>query len=53
VAGAGEVLVSATTKLLTTGSSLVFESVGLHALKGVGEARELHRLKQAEAKPAG
>jgi len=43
-AGAGEVLVSATTRLLTTGSGLTFESTGLHALKGVGEARELFRL---------
>jgi class 3 adenylate cyclase len=44
VAGAGEVLVSATTRLLTSGSGLNFESAGVHALKGVGEARELFRL---------
>jgi class 3 adenylate cyclase len=47
VAGAaslGEVFVSATTKVLLSGSDLAFESVGLHELKGLGEARELFRL---------
>lgn len=44
VAMPGEVLVSATTKLLLTGSSLAFESAGVHELKGLGEARELFRL---------
>jgi class 3 adenylate cyclase len=43
-ASAGEVFVSATTKVLLTGSDLAFESVGLHELKGLGEARELFRL---------
>jgi class 3 adenylate cyclase len=44
VAKAGEVLVSATTKLLLVGSNLTFESAGVHELKGLGEARELFRL---------
>lgn len=43
-AGAGEVLVSATTRLLLAGSDLTFESAGMHELKGLGEARELFRL---------
>jgi hypothetical protein len=30
--------------MLTTGSGLTFESAGVHALKGVSEARELFRL---------
>ena len=34
-ATAGEVLVSATTKLLLAGSALSFESAGIHQLKGV------------------
>ncbi len=42
-AGAGEVLVSATTAELATGSSLRFESVGFRDLKGVEGARELFR----------
>jgi class 3 adenylate cyclase len=47
VAGAakpGEVLVSATTKLLLAGSGLTFESAGTYELKGLGDARELFRL---------
>jgi len=43
-ATAGQVLVSATTKLLLTGSALAFESAGVHQLKGLGEASELFRL---------
>ena len=43
-ATAGEVLVSATTKLLLAGSGLSFESAGIHQLKGLGEACELFRL---------
>jgi len=43
-ARAGEVLVSATTMHLLTGSELRFESAGLHELKGLGEPRELFRL---------
>jgi class 3 adenylate cyclase len=42
-----EVLVSATTRLLLAGSSLTFESAGVHELKGLGEARELFRLVDA------
>jgi class 3 adenylate cyclase len=44
VAGAGEVLVSSTTRHLLEGSDLAFESAGIHALKGLGDARELFRL---------
>jgi class 3 adenylate cyclase len=44
VAHAGQVLVSATTKLLLAGSELAFESAGVHELKGLGEPRELFRL---------
>ena len=50
VAGAatgGEVLVSATTKLLLAGSGLSFESAGTHQLKGFSEARELYRVARA------
>jgi class 3 adenylate cyclase len=43
-ATAGEVLVSATTKLLLAGSGLSFESAGIHHLKGLGDACELFRL---------
>ena len=43
----GEVLVSATTKLLLAGSDLSFESAGIHRLKGLDEARELFRLTGA------
>jgi len=41
---AGDVLVSATTKLLLAGSGLAFASAGVHELKGLGEPRELFRL---------
>ncbi len=44
-AKAAEVLVSATTKQLLTGSDLTFESAGFHELKGLGEPRELFRLQ--------
>jgi class 3 adenylate cyclase len=44
VATAGQVLVSATTKLLLAGSALSFESAGIHHLKGLGEASELFKL---------
>jgi len=43
VAKGGEVLVSATTRHLLTGSGLSFESAGLHELKGLAES-ELFRL---------
>ena len=46
-ATAGEVLVSATTKLLLAGSGLSFESAGIHQLKGLGDAYELFRLASA------
>ena len=46
-ATAGEGLVSATTKLLLTGSGLSFESAGIYQLKGFSEARELFRLSGA------
>jgi len=46
-ATAGEVLVSATTKLLLTGSELSFESAGSYQLKGFSDARELFRLSAA------
>ncbi|MGO9606344.1 MAG: adenylate/guanylate cyclase domain-containing protein [Candidatus Binataceae bacterium] len=44
VASAGEVLVSATTMHLLSGSGLPFESAGVHELKGLGDTRELFRL---------
>ncbi|HXW84237.1 MAG TPA: adenylate/guanylate cyclase domain-containing protein [Candidatus Binataceae bacterium] len=47
VAAAGEVLVSSTTRQLLTGSGLTFESAGTHELKGLGEARELFRLRES------
>jgi len=47
-ASSGEVLVSATTKLLLAGSGLTFESAGSHELKGLGEPRELFRLTSSE-----
>ena len=40
----GQVLVSATTKLLLAGSALSFESAGVHHLKGLGEDCELFKL---------
>lgn len=43
-ATAGQVLVSATTKLLLAGSALSFESAGIHQLKGLGDACELFKL---------
>lgn len=48
VAGSGEVLVSATTKLILAGSGLTFESAGSHELKGLGEPRELFRLTRSQ-----
>ena len=43
LAGAGEVLVSATVKDLTAGAGLQFEPRGVHALKGVPGEWVLHR----------
>ena len=48
VAGAGEVLVSATTMHLLEGSGIALESAGVHELKGLGEARELFRIVGSE-----
>jgi class 3 adenylate cyclase len=44
VAGAGEVLVSATTRELLEGSELVFEDRGLHELKGIPGPRRIFAL---------
>jgi class 3 adenylate cyclase len=41
-AGAGEVLVSATTRDLVAGSGLVFDDRGEHELKGIDEKRRLY-----------
>lgn len=46
VAGAGEVLVSGTTRDLLDGSSLDFEFLGEHELKGLRGARPLFRLRR-------
>jgi class 3 adenylate cyclase len=47
-AGAGQVLVSATTRELLSGSELRFESAGIHELKGLGDAVELFSLVTSE-----
>jgi class 3 adenylate cyclase len=41
VAKGGEVLVSATTRHLLTGSGLSFESAGIHELKGLCRERAI------------
>jgi class 3 adenylate cyclase len=41
-AGAGEILVSATTHVLTSGNEIRFESRGSHELKGIAGLRELY-----------
>lgn len=46
VAGAGEVLVSATTRELAAGSHLRFASRGTHRLKGLADERELFALER-------
>jgi class 3 adenylate cyclase len=43
-AGAGEVLISATTRELLEGSELVFEDRGLHELKGISGTRRIFAL---------
>ena len=43
LAGAGEVVVSATTRDLAEGSGLTFEDAGRHALKGLAGERQLFR----------
>ncbi|HYK95814.1 MAG TPA: adenylate/guanylate cyclase domain-containing protein [Candidatus Dormibacteraeota bacterium] len=45
VAGAGEILVSATVMDLVEGSDLVFEDAGSYELKGLAGRRTLFRLK--------
>jgi class 3 adenylate cyclase len=47
VAGPGEVLVSAATRDLLTGSEVVFDDAGLFELKGIDGARQLFRLRRA------
>jgi class 3 adenylate cyclase len=44
VAGAGEILVSATVMDLLDGSGLTFEDAGMHELKGLHGARQLYRV---------
>jgi class 3 adenylate cyclase len=44
LAGPGEVLVSATTRDLLSGSGLAFEDRGLHGLKGFEEPRRIYAL---------
>ena len=44
-AGAGEVLISATTRDLVAGSGIVFEDRGEHELKGLGGARRLYAVR--------
>jgi class 3 adenylate cyclase len=44
LAGAGEVLASASTVALLEGSGLTFEDAGEHELKGLSGARRLYRL---------
>ena len=44
VAGAGEVVVSATTHDLAEGSGLTFADAGRHALKGLSGERQLYRV---------
>jgi class 3 adenylate cyclase len=48
IAGAGEILVSATVMDLLDGSGLAFEDAGLHELKGLHGARQLYRLTSLE-----
>ena len=47
LAGAGEVLVSWTTRDLLTGSGIEVESAGMHELKGLSGAREVFRVSRA------
>ena len=44
VAGAGEVLVSSTTRDLLEGSGAILEDAGEHKLKGLSERRKVFRL---------
>jgi class 3 adenylate cyclase len=45
VAGAGETLVTATTREVISADDLVFDDRGSHQLKGVGEARRLYAVR--------
>jgi class 3 adenylate cyclase len=51
LAGAGEVLVSATTRDLVAGSGLAFTDRGEHELKGLGERRRLYATVDQELGP--
>jgi class 3 adenylate cyclase len=44
LAGANEVLVSATTSGLLEGSGMVLEDAGVHEMKGISGARQVYRL---------
>ena len=44
LAGAGEVLASRTVRDLASGSGIVFESLGRHALKGVADEWDVYRI---------
>ncbi|HEY6577006.1 MAG TPA: AAA family ATPase, partial [Mycobacterium sp.] len=44
LAGPGEVIASRTVRDLSTGSGLVFESLGAHRLKGLAEETEVFRV---------
>ena len=44
LAGAGEVMVSATVYELVAGTGLAFEDAGEHELKGLPGVRQLYRL---------
>jgi class 3 adenylate cyclase len=45
LAGAGETLVTATTREVVSADDLVFDDRGSHELKGVGEARRLYAVR--------
>ena len=45
MAGPGEVLASRTVRDLSAGSSLKFESLGAHRLKGLSEDTDLYRVR--------
>jgi class 3 adenylate cyclase len=49
LAGAGQVLVSSTTRDLLEGSGLATEEIGTHELKGLAGSRTLYRVTPAEA----
>jgi class 3 adenylate cyclase len=51
VAGANEIVVSATTRALAHGSKLEFKPVGVHSLKGLPEEWELFAYVEADETP--